>query len=240
MALTTELNRPPALGLALRLVKMEAQGAVRRLMRILGVHRPLAIALDDLPIPDSQIARAATALITECEPDYILNHSMRTYLFGAAIALHHNMKFDAEVFYLAALMHDIGLVTPYDSLPGSFELNGAKTSHEFLLKHEFSHTRADVVHEAIALHAAVGKADKGSIEGTLVHFGAGVDVMGFRAEDIASSTRDAIVELWPRSNFKVDFTRVLKEQVEAKPECHIAGLMGLGFPYKLAHAPFSE
>ena len=79
------------------------------------------------------------------------------------------------------------------------------------------------MHEAIALHAAVGKADKGSVEGKLVHFGAGVDVMGFRAEDISPSTREAIVNVWPRCNFKADFTHVLEEQVKAKPDCHIAG-----------------
>jgi len=240
MALTTELRRPPTVGLALRLANLEMRGAVRRLLRVLGVHRPLDIDVDDLPVPDSQIARDATALVTGCEPDFILNHSMRTYLFGAAIASHHNMTFDAEVFYLAALMHDIGLVAPYDDLPGSFELIGARTSREFLLDHEFSLARADMVHEAIALHAAVGKADKGSVEGALVHFGAGVDVMGVRAEDITASTRAAIVDAWPRSNFKTDFTRVLREQVNAKPDCHIAGLMRLGFGYKLARAPFSE
>ena len=239
MSLTTQLRRPPTLALALRLANLELRGAMRRLVWVLGVHRPLPIPLEKLPIPDSQIARDATALVTGCEPAFILNHSMRSYLFGAAIATHHKMKFDAEVFYLAALMHDIGLVAPYDR-PGSFKLNGAQAAHEFLLSHQFSQARADVVHEAIALHAAVGIADKGSVEGALVHFGAGVDVMGFRAEDIASSTRAAIVEAWPRSNFKADFTRVLQEQVKAKPDCHIAGLMQLGFAYKLARAPFSE
>ena len=77
---------------------MEIQTAGRRLLRLLGVHEPIDISLEDLTIPDSKIANEATTLITECEPDYILNHSMRTYLFGAAIARHHNMKFDAEVF----------------------------------------------------------------------------------------------------------------------------------------------
>ena len=37
-------------------------------------------------------------------------------------------------------MHDIGLVDPYDKLSGSFELNGARTSHEFLLNHQFEKT----------------------------------------------------------------------------------------------------
>lgn len=238
-ALTTKLQRPQTLPLAFRLVKLEVHGAMRRILRSLGVHRPLEISLEEIQIPDSQIAREATTLVSDCEPAFILNHSMRSYLFGAAIASHHGMKFDPEVFYLAALMHDIGLVSPYDG-SGSFELNGARAAHDFLLSHQFDQRRADMVHEAIALHAAVGKADKGSVEGALVHFGAGVDVMGFRAEDVAPVTRDAIVAAWPRCNFKVDFTRVLRDQVDAKPDCHIAGLMRLGFAHKLARAPFSE
>ena len=149
------------------------------------------------------------------------------------------MKFDPEVFYLAALMHDLGLVDPYDGA-GSFEINGAQGAHKFLLSEQYDSERADVVHEAIALHTSVGKADKGSAEGALVHYGAGMDVMGFRAEDLSVTTREAIVAAWPRNNFKIDFTRILQEQVKAKPECHIAGLMGLGFPHKLAGAPFKE
>ena len=86
----------------------------------------------------------------------------------------------------------------------------------------------------------MGIAGRNSDELALLHFGAGVDVIGYRVEDVAPATRSAIANAWPRLDFKREFTRVLEGQVARKPRCHIAGHMGLGFAKKLAAAPFPE
>ncbi len=239
MSLTTVLDRTPAPTLALRFARLEFERLLRKFARALGVGRPAPLSLDALPIPDSELARAATALVESCEPPYLLHHSVRSYLFGAAVGTHLGWRYDAEVLYLAAVMHDIGLVEPYDG-EGSFELNGARAARSFLDEQGAATERAERVHEAIALHSAVGIAGARSDETALLHFGAGVDVIGYRAEDVAPATRVAITEAWPRLGFKRAFTEVLEKQVARKPRCHIAGHMGLGFARKLAAAPFGE
>ena len=239
MKLTTHLGRTPAPRLAARFAVMEVSAALRKLARALGVQRPRALTLDDLPIPDSDVARAATALVERCEPAVLLNHSMRSYLFGAAVGRNLDLRYDPEVLFLACILHDIGLVDPYDG-DGSFELNGAREARRFLLDREVEGHRADLVHEAIALHTAVGIADKRDPEIALLHFGAGLDVLGFRAEDVTPGTRDVIVEAWPRLDFKRQVVEMIEGQVARKPDCHIAGHIGLGMAKKVWAAPFPD
>jgi hypothetical protein len=99
---------------------------------------------------------------------------------------------------------------------------------------------ADLVHEAIALHAAVGKAAKMAPEIALVHFGAGMDVVGLRAEDLSTHTVRHVVEAYPRHGFKKAFSEVLEHEVRRKPLSHMAGHMGLGFSRRIQSAPFAE
>ena len=62
----------------------------------------------------------------------------------------------------------------------------------------------------------------------------------YRAEDVAPETRAAIVARHPRHGFKRDFTALVLDQAARKPDCHIAGHVGLGFARKIATAPFTE
>jgi hypothetical protein len=136
-------------------------------------------------------------------------------------------------------MHDLGLISQFNG-NGSFEVEGAGVARRFLLEHGLAEGRADLVHEAIALHAAVGKASKMAPEIALVHFGAGMDVVGFRAEDLSTDTVRHIVEAFPRHGFKKAFSEVLEDEVKRKPFSHMAGHIRLGFSRKIQSAPFAE
>ena len=239
MELTKSLSRTPTPLLILRFARLELDSLVRRVARALGMNRPVAISLDELTIPDSRLALQATTLARGCEPTFLFNHSVRTFLFGTAIAKHLALRPDPELLYLAAILHDVALTPEYDR-EGSFEVNGADTARDFLLAKELAAERADLVHEAIALHSAVGIAGSREPEIALVHFGAGVDVIGFRSEDVAAATREAIVEAWPRAGFKEYFAQLVEDQATRKPDCHIAGHFRLGFNGKIAAAPFAE
>ncbi|NKB38630.1 MAG: HD domain-containing protein [Gammaproteobacteria bacterium] len=240
MQLTTSLPRTPAPILISRFARLEIGGLARKIARAFGYNTPTDISLDEIKIPDSKLAMEATSLIEACSPVVVLNHSIRTYCFGVALARHLNIKADTEVFYLAAIMHDLGLVAPHDETEGSFELVGADAAHHFLLEQGAAQEKADLVHEAIALHSAVGIANKLEPEIQLVHYGAGIDVIGFRSEDVSAQTREAIVNAYPRHDFKKSFISLLDKQVKNKPQCHIAGHYALGFAGKIMSAPFSE
>jgi cyanamide hydratase family protein with HD domain len=219
---------------------LEVGGLVRKIARAFGHNRPTPIGIDDIKIPDSSIVKQATELVENCSPQFLVNHSIRTYCFGVAIAKHLNLKADMEVLYLASIMHDLGLVDPHDKTEGSFEVVGADAAHRFVIEKGYDKQKSDMVHEAIALHSAVGIAHEREPEIALVHFGAGIDVIGFRIEDVAAETRDAIVKAYPRLDFKQYFSALVDDQAERKPDCHIAGHHKLGFTGKIKGAPFSE
>lgn len=240
MQLTQTLSKTPVPILISRFARLEIGSLARKIVRAFGYRQPQNISIDDIKIPDTQLAKQATELVEACSPDFVVNHSIRTYCFGVAIAKHLNIKADMELFYLSAIMHDLGLVEPYDKQEGSFEVVGARAARKFMQDKGCGQEKADLVHEAIALHSAVGIAHKREPEIVLVHYGAGVDVIGFRAEDISVETRDAIVNAYPRHDFKKAFPLLLEGQVQAKPQCHIAGHYKLGFVSKIHSAPFSQ
>ena len=240
MQVTESLSKTPTPVLLSRFARLEIETLARKIARAFGYNRPPNISLDEIKIPDTQLAKEATELVESCSPQFLVNHSIRTYFFGAAIAKHLDIRADMELFYVSAIMHDLGLVAPHDHTEGSFEIVGADAAQSFMLEKGASEENANLVHEAIALHSAVGIAHKREPEIALVHYGAGVDVIGFRAEDVAIETRDAIVNAHPRLNFKEAFKPLLTEQVERKPHCHIAGHYGLGFASKINGAPFTE
>ena len=237
--LTTELRRTSKPRLVWRFGCAESMGFMRKLVRTAGYARPAMLDASDFQIPDSALADQATRLVREVSPTFLFNHGVRVFMFADAIGRHNKLKYDREVVYLAAVMHDIGLISQFNG-SGSFEVEGAGAARRFLLEHGLPEGRADLVHEAIALHAAVGKASKMAPEIALVHFGAGMDVVGFRAEDLSADTVRHVVEAYPRHGFKKAFSEVLEDEVRRKPLSHMAGHIGLGFSGKIQSAPFAE
>ena len=61
------------------------------------------------------------------EPDFVFNHSVRTYLFGLAIGENLELRPDRELLYLASILHDVGLMPEHES-EGSFELDSARAA----------------------------------------------------------------------------------------------------------------
>lgn len=237
--LTLDLARVPAPTLVARMLRIELGGVLRRCARALGIHRPTALGLDALAAPDTRLCNEATEFARRCESPLLFNHSLRSYMFGVAVGRHLGMQVDLELLYLAAVLHDVGLC-PEHAGAGSFEVRGATVARDFLLAAGLPAPRADRVHEAIARHATVGLADRGPAELALVHFGAGVDVIGYHAEDVAAQTRADVVAAYPRLNFKRDFGALMEGEARRDPNAHIAGLVALGFTRRMALAPFAE
>ena len=75
----------------------------------LGARGALAQqVISGIKLPDSQIAREATELVRQHEPEILFNHSVRVYVFGSMKGTRQNIKFDPELLYVAALFHDLG------------------------------------------------------------------------------------------------------------------------------------
>ena len=86
--------------------------------------RPMPKEIAGIRIPDTRLAVEATKLVREVSSPALFNHVVRTYIFGEQLGRTLGMRYDTELVYLAAVMHDLGLTPPYMAA-GRFEVDGA-------------------------------------------------------------------------------------------------------------------
>ena len=101
-----------------------------------------------LEIPETAAVAEATRLIQETTNPFTYHHSRRVFFFGLIHAHKLGVKPDPELLYLAAMFHDIGLLTPFSDVEQRFELDGADHARKFLLD-GLEHDQLD---EIIAVH----------------------------------------------------------------------------------------
>ena len=159
-------------------------------------------------IPDSELCRKTVDLAREVSAPVVLNHVLRTFMFGRIAAAQAGLKLDAELFFVAAVLHDLGLT---ERFAGSerFEVVGADAAERFLAEQGVDEPRRAVVWDAIALHTQVGIASRKQPEIALVHIGAGMDVLGLGIEAFEPRVISEVLEAFPRLNFKRDFFQIL-------------------------------
>jgi hypothetical protein len=198
-------------------------------------------ALADLgiPIPDSGFAVRARELVTEVEPPFLLNHSIRAYAWAVGLAEHDRVEFDPEILYVAALLHDIGLVPGYD-LGGCFEIEGGVAARQFALREGQPLERAAAIDDVIALHMAAELPPNPAPEIPLLWDSTGVDVTGYRMGDVRTALVAPVLDGYPRLHFKREFGRLFADQAARKPTCRVAEMVRTGKLEAIAAAPFDE
>ena len=176
-------------------------------------------------------------MVAACSDDFLLHHCLRSYAFGVAMAHKVNQPFDKEVLFLGSIMHDLGLTEEHSGAK-TFEIDGAIAARRFCQDYGIDASKSDLVHEMVALHNAVGIADKLDPEIALLHFGAGADVAGLWLKDIHKNTLREILSEYPRLGFKEGLSRLLVEQINAKPDSYMATMLEVGFLKKMENVPF--
>ncbi|MBK1839346.1 HD domain-containing protein [Azospirillum sp. YIM B02556] len=186
------------------------------------------ISIGGIVAPDSGLARKAAALVEQAHSTTFVNHLHRTWWFAEFLGRKRALKYDRELVYLASLLHDLGLSHDY-AADKRFEVDGADAASRFLYDHDYPEGKIDLVWDAIALHSAADIADRREPEVALVHFGAHVDVMGLRLDEISPQLIDDTLALYPRLGFKKAFTEALAEVARKKPHTAIGtGLADIG------------
>ena len=170
-----------------------------------------------LAIPDSLLAKEATGILREYSSDLIFNHSVRVYLFAAEQGRRRKLRFDAELLYIAAAFHDLGLTKKFSSENERFEVDGANAARQFLTAHNVPEEQVQTVWEAIALHTTRGVTQYMRAEVALLHSGMALDVLGTGFDQFPSELRDAIVARYPREHFKEGMVQAALDGFAHKP-----------------------
>jgi hypothetical protein len=169
-------------------------------------------------VPDSAIARAATQLVRDTEDDLLYNHSRRVFFWGALAGARRGLTFDAELLYLGAMFHDMGLTPRHASPDLRFEVDGANVARDFMKSHGMSERDIEDVWTAIALHTTPGIPEHMRPTIALVTAGVEMDVLGIAYQDFTREQRDHVCAHHPReANFKENIIDHFARGIAGKP-----------------------
>jgi hypothetical protein len=169
-------------------------------------------------IPDSRLAEDATQFVRDTETPLLYDHSRRVFLWGALLGAERGLSFDAELLYVGAMFHDIGLVEGHRSDDERFEIDGANAARRFLEQHGVPEAAVMTVWEAIALHTTPEIPRYKQPEVALVTAGVALDVLGKGFDDVPAAVRDEVVAAHPRTGFKAGIVDAFADGMRFKPD----------------------
>lgn len=179
-------------------------------------HNVIPKELAGVRIPDTALVSQAVQLARDVSSPLVFNHVMRTYVFGALTARKLGVAYDEEIACVGAVLHDLGL-TDHAQGPRRFEVEGADAARRFARERGLSDDKAELVWDAIALHTSVGIASEKRMEVAITHIGAGIDVLGLGIDALGERELRAVLEEYPRLEFKKDFFELLVQTFARKP-----------------------
>jgi hypothetical protein len=221
------------------LATAHVSNAMGRLSMLLRVNsgRRTPVSGNQRPFPDSALTRAAEALARRRLSPALLNHSFRTYAFGAALGALESVDVDGEILFAAALLHDVGLPTPTASV--DFTRASARVARDVAEEVGLSTAATNTLRSAITLHHSPGVTPEHGAVAYLLAAGAGLDVAGLRSWQLPREVIAAIVAAHPRAGFKREFSAAYRTEATRVPRGRAAFLRRYGaFDLAIKTAPF--
>jgi hypothetical protein len=167
--------------------------------------------------PQTPAATAALSVATRFYSPALLNHCVRSYLWGATYGAAHGITFDDELYYVSAMLHDIGLTDPFDSHRLAFEEAGGDLAWVFGVAAGWPADRAARATEIIVLHMRDDVPSTIDAESHLLQVATSWDVVGRRPEEFSAEARTEILAGYPRQGFGSEFVACFEDQAGRKP-----------------------
>ena len=167
---------------------------------------------------DGPAAVSALALAQTHELPSILNHSIRTHayalLHAERLGLSSGVDFDAELLFVACVLHDLGSADAFDG-PQRFEVEAADAAVTLLTEHGRSADDADQVWQAIALHTSPGIVERRGPVPMLTRMGVRTDFFGMTLPD---DLRAPVERKHPRLGLDHELEGLIVAQALKQPE----------------------
>jgi hypothetical protein len=188
---------------------------VRRVGRTMSGRRT---TIAGVAIPDGAIAREATEFVHDVSTPLLFHHSRRVFLWGSLQGKKLALEYDAELLYVGAMFHDIGLVEGHRSKDERFEIDGANAARAFLESHGLREEQVMTAWESIALHTTPQVPRYKQAEVRLLQLGVEYDVLGLHFTELSSEQREAVIRAHPRTGFKEGIAQAFSAGMRDKPE----------------------
>lgn len=188
----------------------------------------------DLAAPFSEVGARAREVLERFASPSLVNHSLRSYIWGAAYAAEHGLAYDAELLYVSAMLHDIGLVPSFDAHAVPFETAGGHVGWVLTAGAGWPVERRNRVVEVIERHMWPAVDPALDPEGFLLEIATALDISGRDPELWPAELRTAVVAALPRLDLVAEFTACFAAQAERKPTSIAAESMRAGIAARLA------
>ena len=191
-------------------------------------------------MPDTVAGRAATEVARTYLTPALLNHSVRSYLWGAVHASSLGLDFDAELLHVAALLHDVGLVRTFDSHVTAFEETGGHLAWVFATGLGWAPRRRDRLREVIVAHMADAVDPGRDPEGYLLELGTSIDISGRSVDAVGTLTRRDVLRRHPRLGIGAEFAALALAQADRKPSSACARAVRGGLTMRAVSNPLDR
>jgi hypothetical protein len=168
--------------------------------------------------PQTPAATAALTVATRFYSPALLNHCVRSYLWGKMYGAAHFIAVDDELYYVSSLLHDIALTAPFDSHRVPFEEAGGDVAWLFGVAAGWPADRAARATEIIVLHMRDDVSSATDPESHILQVATGWDVAGLRPAEFPAQARAEILARYPRQGFGSEFLACFEDQARRKPD----------------------
>ncbi|MFC9293918.1 HD domain-containing protein [Streptomyces sp. NPDC057011] len=187
--------------------------------------------------PDTAACAAALEVATAYCTPALLKHSVRSYVWASAYAADRGIEHDAELLYVAALLHDIGLVPEFDSHTVAFDEAGGHVAWVFGAGAGWPVGRRRRLYEVIVRHMWDAVDVREDPEGHLLERSTAVDISGRNADDFTPGFRSQVLDVYPRLGLGDEFLACFRDQAARKPESSPAASIRGGLAERILANP---
>jgi hypothetical protein len=186
--------------------------------------------------PPGPATRAAREVVVRYSSEALANHCERSYLWSASLAQLKRIPYDAELLYVASMLHDLGLVPAFDNHLAPFEDAGGDVGWVFGAGAGWPAERRDRVKEIIVRHMGPAVDPALDAEGHLLREGAALDIAGRNVDTWPAVFRAEVLRRYPRLTLVTEFAAAFENQARRKPGCAAAAVAS-GVGARLAGNP---
>jgi hypothetical protein len=218
-----------------------AGNVIGRASMVLGVNpgRRTQLPAGALRVPSSVLTRAAEQQARDRLSPALLSHAHRCYLFGVALGALEDVDVDRELLFAAAMLHDVGLVTPVVDV--DFTVAGARAARDVAEAVGLSTAATETVRTAITLHHSPDVTRADGPVAYLLSAGAALDVLGLRSWQLPPEVLSSVVAEHPRLSFTRELRAAWAAEAAAVPRGRVRLLRRYGaFDLAVRLAPFAD
>ncbi len=199
------------------------------------------LRLEEVPLPDSPAVKHALDELESCASNSVIQHSFRTYLWGAGFGEIGKLEYDPEFLLVGCLLHDLGMTDRHrNDACHCFAGDSALAAAGVMRKAGWAERQTESLADMICLHMNGHVTPSDGHEAHLLQQGAACDIAGTCYYDFHSSYRESVLQKHPRNHINEVFAAFMSNEKAVRPASRAALMYQVGLPLMIKINPYVE